>query len=66
MIDFDSLRDHIYDNYNVPADNTSMAPYMLDAILEYAEELSGSEQAPFLKRMLGNSLEEHEIDQFDF
>ena len=65
MVNCDELRDYIYENFNVPADNTTMAPSMLDAILEYAEELPDGDQAPFLMRML-TSLEGSEILQFDY
>ena len=33
----DEFRQWIYDNYNVPGDNCTLAPAMLDGILDYAE-----------------------------
>lgn len=67
MIDYEALEDYIYENYHVPGDNTTLAPHMLSAILEYAEELPGDEQLDFLKRMLqGMDHPADEIAQFDF
>ena len=37
------FRQWIYDNYNVPGDNCTLAPAMLDSILDYAEGI-GPEQ----------------------
>ena len=67
MIDVEALEEYIYDNYNVPGDNTTLAPHMLSAILEYATELHSADQLPFLERMLeGLDDPEAEIKQFDF
>lgn len=52
----DEFRQWIYDNYNVPSNNCTLAPQMLDNILDYAEEITGreggSEGYLFLCRML--------------
>lgn len=37
---------------------------MLDAILEYAEELPEEEQLDFLHRMLGHAFTEEEIEEW--
>lgn len=54
----------IHDNYNVPSDDYTMAPEMLENILDYAEEIAAlegsSEGYSFLSRMFP-SLEENEI-----
>lgn len=46
----------IYDNYNVPGDNRTLAPAMLDGIIDYAEEMTCREGTAaaqeFLHRML--------------
>ena len=48
----DEFRQWIYDNYNVPGDNCTLGPTMLDAILDYAEGMEENEQYRFLCRML--------------
>lgn len=48
----DEFRQWIYDNYNVPANNCTLAPQMLDNILDYAEDIAVAEQYEFLCRML--------------
>lgn len=45
------LKEWIYDNYNVPDDNNTLAPDMLDGILEYAEYLEDEERFRFLSYM---------------
>lgn len=51
----DEFRQWIYDNYNVPGNNCTLAPSMLDGILDYAEEIAAAqgqaEQYEFLCRM---------------
>ena len=42
------LKEWICDNYNVPDDNNTLAPDMLDGILEYAEYLEDGERFRFL------------------
>lgn len=44
----DEFRQWIYDNYNVPGNNCTLAPSMLDGILEWAEGLEPEEQYRFL------------------
>lgn len=46
------FRQWIYKNYNVPENNCTLAPSMLDAILDYAEGMEEMEQYIFLCRML--------------
>lgn len=41
------FRQWIYDNYNVPGDNCTLAPAMLNGILDYAEEMGKEEQFEF-------------------
>lgn len=41
----------IYENFNVPENNCTLAPYMLDGILDYAEGMERTEQHKFLCRM---------------
>lgn len=52
----DEFKQWIYDNYHVPADNCTLAPQMLDNILDYAEDIAAAqgqaEQYEFLCRML--------------
>lgn len=50
-MDKEQFRQWIYDNYNVPADNCTMAPSMLDAILDYAEGMGSYEQQSYLHTM---------------
>ena len=45
----EEFRDWIYENYNVPGDNTTLAPDMLDGILEWAEGMSGEDRLRFFK-----------------
>lgn len=47
----DEFRQWIYDNYNVPADNCTLAPSMLDAILDYSDGMQEQEQHSFLCKM---------------
>ena len=47
----DEFRQWIYDNYNVPGDNCTQAPAMLDGILDYAEGMEPEEQYSFLCTM---------------
>ena len=54
----DEFRQWIYDNYNVPGDNCTLAPAMLDGILDYAEGMEPEEQYSFLCTMFP-SLPEH-------
>lgn len=55
-MDKDEFRQWIYDNYNVPANNCTLAPQMLNSILDYAEEITGREGLTeghiFLSKML--------------
>lgn len=44
----DEFRQWIYDNYNVPCDKWTLAPSMLDGILEWGESLEPKEQYRFL------------------
>lgn len=37
----------IYDNYNVPGNNCTLAPSMLEGILDYAEGMEEQEQFEF-------------------
>lgn len=41
------FRQWIYDNYHVPGNNCTLAPGMLDGILEYAEGMGEAEQYNF-------------------
>ncbi len=41
------FRQWIYDNYNVPGNNCTLAPSMLDGILEWAESMGPEEQYRF-------------------
>lgn len=50
-MDKDEFRQWIYDNYNVPGNNCTLAPAMLDGILDYAEGMDGEEQYHFLFEM---------------
>lgn len=50
-MDKDEFRQWIYDNYNVPGNNCTLAPAMLDGILDYAENMEGEEQYHFLCEM---------------
>lgn len=47
-MDKEEFRQWIYDNYHVPGDNCTLAPAMLDGILDYAENMIGEEQYNFL------------------
>jgi len=47
----EQFREWIYRSYNVPADNTTLAPDMLDAILDYAEGIGAHEQRRYLYAM---------------
>ena len=47
----DEFRQRIYDNYNVHGDNCTLAPAMLDSILDYAEGIGPEEQYIFLCAM---------------
>lgn len=51
-MDKQQFRQWIYDNYNVPDNNCTMGPAMLDNILDYAEEMESEEQYRFLCTML--------------
>lgn len=51
-MDCRQFRQWIYDHYNVPADNCTLAPNMLDAILEWAGHLEREQQQSFLRQML--------------
>ena len=44
----EEFRQWIYDNYNVPGNNCTLAPAMLDGILDYAEGMSDKERFSFL------------------
>lgn len=48
----EEFKQWIYDNYNVPGDNCTLAPQMLDGILDYAWNMQGEEQYNFLCDML--------------
>lgn len=50
----DEFRRWIYDNYNVPGNNCTLAPSMLDGILEWAEGLEPEEQYRFLCTVFPN------------
>lgn len=43
----EEFRQWIYDNYNVPGNNCTLAPAMLDGILDYAEAIGSEEQYHF-------------------
>lgn len=47
-MDKDEFRQWIYDNYHVPGNNCTLAPAMLDGILDYAGNIEGEEQYHFL------------------
>lgn len=47
-MDKDDFRQWIYDNYHVPGNNCTLAPSMLDGILDYAEGMEGEAQYNFL------------------
>lgn len=47
-MDKQQFRQWIYDNYNVPGNNCTLAPSMLDGILDYAEGMEPDEQYNFL------------------
>lgn len=51
-MDKQEFRQWIYDNYNVPGDNCTLAPGMLDNILDYADGMDEIAQYDFLCRML--------------
>lgn len=57
------LRHWIYEEATAIRDNPVSAG-MLDAILEYAEELPEEEQLDFLFRMLGHAFTEEEIEDW--
>ena len=40
----EEFRQWIYDNYNVPGNNCTLAPAMLDGILDHAEAMEPEEQ----------------------
>lgn len=48
----DEFRAWIFQNYNVPDGNTTIAPEMLDGILDYAEQMKPTTARFFLKKML--------------
>lgn len=51
-MDKEEFRQWIYDNYNVPGNNCTLAPQMLDGILDYADNMEdGEEQYHFLCSM---------------
>lgn len=50
-MDKEEFRQWIYDNYHVPGNNCTLAPAMLDGILDYAEGMEEGEQYLFLCRM---------------
>lgn len=43
----EEFRQWIYDNYNVPGNNCTLAPAILDGILDYAEAMEPEEQYNF-------------------
>lgn len=45
----EEFRDWIYENYNVPGNNCTLAPSMLDGILEWAESMDGEERLRFFE-----------------
>lgn len=45
----DEFRNWIYENYIVPGDNCTLAPDMLDGILDYAEKLGKEDQREFFE-----------------
>ena len=54
-MDKDEFRQWIYENYNVPGDNCTLAPAMLDGILDYAENMEeGEEQYHFFCDMFSS------------
>ena len=48
-MDQETFRQWIYDNYNVPGDNCTLAPSMLDGILEHAAAMTRDERLAFFK-----------------
>lgn len=50
-MDKEEFRQWIYDNYNVPGNNCTLAPQMLDSILDYAEGMEETQQYEFLCAM---------------
>ena len=46
-MDKDEFRQWIYDNYNVPGNNCTLSPAMLDGILDYAEKCSPASRRAF-------------------
>lgn len=61
----EEFREWIYENYNVPGNNCTLAPGMLDGILEYAERLIGEEQYNFFCTVFP-SLPESVIRRVDY
>lgn len=48
----EEFRQWIYDNYNVPGNNCTLAPSMLDGILDYAGRMKKRDRHNFLCEML--------------
>lgn len=46
-MDKEEFKQWIYDNYNVPGNNCTLAPSMLDGILDYAESMESDERFDF-------------------
>lgn len=61
----DEFRQWIYDNYNVPGDNCTMAPAMLDGILDYADGMDGEQRLDLFKAVFP-SLPEDIIRRVDY
>jgi len=61
----EEFREYLYKNYNVPGDNRTLAPDMLDGILDYAERLAGEEQYNFFCAMFP-TLPESVIRRIDY
>lgn len=50
----EEFRDWIYENYNVPGNNCTLAPSMLDGILEWAENMDREERLRFFETVFPN------------
>ena len=47
----DDFKQYIVDNFNVPYSNYTLAPAMLDGILDFAEGMESAEQYNFFCKM---------------
>jgi len=64
MMNKEQFRQWIFNNYNV-GDNTTMAPNLLDAILDYAERFNPKERKEFFVFMLSDIVDDFGEKLFD-